>query len=66
MRLSSAMFDPYVAILDHGRFVLAGSDDTPLVFQDAACSAVAPEDGAVDLRQQGEMLLADGKKLQRL
>jgi hypothetical protein len=45
IRLGQTFFDPYAAILDKDRFVLAGSDDTPLVNQDAACSAVAPEDG---------------------
>lgn len=46
LRLGETFFDPYVAILDSGRFVLAGSDDTTLVHQDAACSAIAPKDGA--------------------
>lgn len=45
IRLGQTFFDPYAAILDKDRFVLAGSDDTPLVNQDAACSAIAPEDG---------------------
>jgi len=45
IRLGQTFFDPYVAILDKERFVLAGSDDTPLVYQDAACSVVAPGDG---------------------
>jgi hypothetical protein len=45
IRLGRTFFDPYLAILDEGRFVLAGSDDTPLVWQDAACSTVAPADG---------------------
>ncbi len=46
IRLGETFFDPYVAILDKERFVLAGSDDTPLVYQDAACSVVAPSDGS--------------------
>ncbi|MFN0199544.1 MAG: PPC domain-containing protein [Planctomycetaceae bacterium] len=45
MRLGTTLFDPYVAILDSGRFELASSDDSPLVWQDAVASAVAPEDG---------------------
>ena len=45
MRLGTTMFDPYVAILNSKRFELAAADDTPLVKQDAAVSAVAPEDG---------------------
>ncbi|NUQ63424.1 MAG: PPC domain-containing protein [Pirellulales bacterium] len=46
IRLGETFFDPYVAILNKDRFVLAGSDDNPLVYQDAACSVQAPEDGA--------------------
>lgn len=45
MRLGSALFDPYVAILDMKRFELSAADDTPLVGQDAVASIVAPEDG---------------------
>lgn len=45
MRLGTTLFDPYVAILDQRRFELVASDDTPLVYQDAAVSVVAPEDG---------------------
>lgn len=53
MRLGTTLFDPYVAILDERRFELAASDDTPLVYQDAAVSIVAPEDGAyvIELRE---------------
>ena len=45
MRLSTAMFDPYVAILDSKRFELSANDDTALALQDAFASIVAPEDG---------------------
>lgn len=45
MRLGSALFDPYVAILDMKRFELSAADDTPLVNQDSVASIVAPEDG---------------------
>jgi len=45
MRLGSALFDPYVAILDSKRFELAASDDTPLVWQDGVASVIAPADG---------------------
>ena len=45
MRLSTALFDPYVAILDSRRFELSANDDTPLALQDAYASIVAPEDG---------------------
>jgi hypothetical protein len=45
MRLSSAMFDPYVAILDEKRFELGTNDDTALALQDGFVSIVAPADG---------------------
>jgi hypothetical protein len=45
MRLSSAMFDPYVAILDEKRFELATNDDSALALQDGFASIIAPEDG---------------------
>ncbi|MEO1997621.1 MAG: PPC domain-containing protein [Planctomycetaceae bacterium] len=45
MRLGTALFDPYIAILNAKRFELASADDSPLVYQDAVVSAVAPEDG---------------------
>jgi len=45
MRLSTALFDPYVAILDEKRFELATNDDTALALQDGFASIIAPEDG---------------------
>lgn len=45
MRLGTTMFDPYVAILDAKRFELSAADDMPLLYQDGAASAIAPEDG---------------------
>ena len=45
MRLGTALFDPYVAILNSKRFELSAADDSPLVWQDAVASAIAPEDG---------------------
>lgn len=45
-RLGETTFDPFVAILDSKRFVLASDDDTPLAWQDAALSVLVPEDGA--------------------
>ena len=45
MRLGTTLFDPYIAILDSKRFELASADDSPLVWQDAVVSAVAPADG---------------------
>lgn len=45
MRLGTALFDPYVAILDSKRFELSASDDTALALQDGYASVIAPEDG---------------------
>ena len=45
MRLSTALFDPYVAILDEKRFELSANDDTPFALQDAYASIIAPADG---------------------
>lgn len=39
------ILDPYVAILDEGRFEVATSDDSPLLQQDGLCSYTAPVDG---------------------
>ena len=46
IRLGETFFDPYVAILDLDRFVLAGADDTALLRQDAVAAAVAPNDAS--------------------
>ena len=45
MRLSTAMFDPYVAILDEKRFELDTNDDSALALQDGFASIIAPADG---------------------
>lgn len=45
MRLGRTFFDPFVAIMDPKRFVLASSDDTALLMQDPACSIIAPAEG---------------------
>jgi hypothetical protein len=45
IRLGQAYFDPYLAILDQGRFEIAASDDTVLLKQDCFLSTVIPEDG---------------------
>ncbi|MEO1526285.1 MAG: pre-peptidase C-terminal domain-containing protein [Planctomycetota bacterium] len=39
------ILDPYIAILDEGRFEVASSDDSPLLQQDGFCSYTAPKDG---------------------
>lgn len=45
LRLGYLNFDPYVAILDNGRFEIGASDDTILHRQDGYVSVIAPEDG---------------------
>jgi hypothetical protein len=45
IRLGNFFFDPYVSIMNAGRFELAGSDDAALLRQDCIASLVAPEDG---------------------
>ena len=45
LRLGETLFDPYLAIMDTNRFVLAAADDTPLLRQDCACSLIVPRDG---------------------
>lgn len=45
IRLGITFFDPYVSIMDMGRFELSSSDDSALVWQDGVASIVAPEDG---------------------
>lgn len=45
MRLGHTLFDPFVAILDMGRFELASGDDSALAMQDGFASIVAPKDG---------------------
>ncbi len=45
LRLGETFFDPYLAIMDTNRFVLAAADDTPLLRQDCACSVIVPRDG---------------------
>ena len=45
IRLSGALFDPYVAILDARRFELAANDDSLLLLQDSVASVIAHEDG---------------------
>ena len=45
LRLGETFFDPYLAIMDTRRFVLAAADDTPLLRQDCTCSLIVPRDG---------------------
>ncbi len=45
IRLGVTFFDPYVSIMDEGRFELDSCDDSALLWQDAVASLVAPKDG---------------------
>ncbi len=53
IRLGNTFFDPYVAIMDMGRFELSAADDTALVWQDGVASILAPSDGTyvIQLRE---------------
>ena len=43
------ILDPYIAILDEGRFEVASSDDSALLQQDGFCSFTATEDGTFSI-----------------
>jgi hypothetical protein len=43
------ILDPYVAILDEGRFEVASSDDSALLQQDGFCTFTAPADGTYSI-----------------
>jgi len=45
MRLGTAFFDPFIAILDKDRFEIAVSDDTTLTGQDGFISVIVPQAG---------------------
>ena len=45
IRLGITLFDPYVAIMDMGRFEISAADDSALVRQDSIASVIAPADG---------------------
>ncbi len=54
-------FDPYLAILDEERFEIAVSDDTPLVWNDAVVSVIAPEDGKYIIQLRDAAYNGDGR-----
>ncbi len=54
-------FDPYLAILDKDRFELAISDDSPLVWNDAVVSVIAPEDGQYIIQIRDASYFGDGR-----
>lgn len=54
-------FDPYVAILNEERFELAIADDTPLVWNDAVASVIAPKDGKYIIQIRDAAYNGDGR-----
>jgi len=66
MRLGRTQFDPFVAIMDSGRFVLASSDDTALWLQDPTCSVLAPKDGPYIIQIRESSYGGNGNCIYRL
>ena len=66
LRLGYAFFDPYVAILDMGRFELARSDDTALLKQDGMVSILAPQDGTYVVQVRDSAYGGNGNCVYRL
>ena len=54
-------FDPYISILNEDRFELTVSDDTPLVWNDAVASIIAPEDGTYIVQVRDSSYNGDGR-----
>lgn len=66
IRLGVTFFDPYVAIMDSGRFELAATDDSALLWQDASASIVAPEDGKYVVQVRESAFAGNGACVYRL
>jgi len=66
LRLGYINFDPYVAILDKGRFEIGSSDDTILHRQDGFVSVVAPEDGDYTIMVRESSYRGSGNSYYRL
>ena len=66
IRLGTTFFDPYLAIMDQGRFELASSDDAALVWQDGVVSLVAPEDGRYVIQMRESAFGGSGACIYRL
>lgn len=66
IRLGITFFDPYVSIMDMGRFELAGSDDSALLWQDAVASVVAPEDGTYVVQVRESSFAGNGACVYRM
>ena len=66
IRLGITFFDPYVAIMDAGRFELAASDDSALLWQDAVASILVPEDGKYVVQVRESSFAGNGSCAYRL
>ncbi len=66
VRLGLTQFDPYVAIMDMGRFELSACDDSALVWQDAVASVIAPADGTYVIAVRESAFGGNGNCLYRL
>ena len=66
LRLGYTNFDPYIAILDKGRFELGASDDTILHRQDGYVSLNAPEDGDYTIMVRESSYRGDNSSYYRL
>jgi hypothetical protein len=66
LRLGYINFDPYIAVLDSGRFEIASSDDTILHRQDGYLSVVAPEDGDYTIMVRESSYRGGGNSYYRL
>lgn len=66
IRLGITLFDAYVSIMNAGRFELASSDDSALVWQDGVASIVAPEDGKYIIQVRECSYAGNGSCIYRL
>lgn len=66
LRLGYINFDPYIAVLDKGRFEIASSDDTILYRQDGYLSVEAPEDGDYTIMMRESSYRGGGNNFYRL
>ena len=66
MSTGTNFFDPYIAILNEKRFELIKNDDTPLGWNDAVVSLIAPEDGKYIVQVRDTSYNGDGRAYYRL
>ena len=66
IRLGVTLFDPYVSIMDMGRFDLSASDDSALLLQDPVASTVVPKDGTYVIQVRESSYGGNGACVYRL